>query len=128
MAIEIRRVDLYEQVWGKPMRALAREFGVSDVALKKHCTKLNIPVPGRGYWAKKAAGKAVRRVPLPPPRPGLTPEATEIVGSGLAAPGLQAPGSEGPVWEQEQFESRAENRITVPETPNGLLRVVRQTR
>src|SRR5262245_26229880 len=127
MAIEIRRVDLYEQVWAKPMRALAREYGVSDVALKKHCTKLNIPVPGPGYWAKKAAGKAVRRVPLPPPKPGITPESTEIAGPEVASSVVEDSLPEGPIWDQEQFESRAENRITVPETPNGLSRVVRQT-
>ena len=55
MTIELRRQDLYEQVWAKPMRALAREYGVSDVALKKHCTRLNIPVPGRGYWGQTRA-------------------------------------------------------------------------
>lgn len=30
------------------------------------CHKLQIPLPGRGYWTKKEFGKPVERVPLPP--------------------------------------------------------------
>jgi hypothetical protein len=49
------REDLYEKVWRMPVRLAAREYGVSDVAIGKVCRKLYIPVPGRGYWAKRAA-------------------------------------------------------------------------
>jgi hypothetical protein len=31
----------------------------------KICRKLKIPLPGRGYWAKREFGKPVERVPLP---------------------------------------------------------------
>ncbi|MGF1632107.1 MAG: hypothetical protein ACFCUT_21745 [Kiloniellaceae bacterium] len=41
------------------MAKVAASYGISDVALKKICDKHRIPVPGRGYWAKKAAGKKV---------------------------------------------------------------------
>ena len=58
------RKDLYAKVWSSPMRTVAKEFGVSDVALAKTYRKLHIPVPGRGYWAKKAADKPV--APKPP--------------------------------------------------------------
>lgn len=58
------REDLYKKVWEVPMRTLAKEYGVSDVALGKTCLKLNIPIPGRGYWAKRAAN-----LPIPPPPP-----------------------------------------------------------
>ena len=68
-AQELTRRELYTQVWSRPMRDLAKEFGISDVALKKTCTRHNIPTPERGYWAKKAAGKAVKPTPLPDPRP-----------------------------------------------------------
>jgi hypothetical protein len=48
------------------MQNLAPKYGVSDVGLAKACRKLHIPLPGRGYWAKKAAGKSVpERLPLP---------------------------------------------------------------
>jgi hypothetical protein len=60
------REKLYEQVWSQPIRKLAPEYGVSDVALAKTCRKLQIPRPGRGYWAKLTAGQRVgRRPPLP---------------------------------------------------------------
>lgn len=60
------RQELYNKVWKLPMRLLAKEFGVSNVALAKTCKKLHVPVPGRGYWAKKAANQPVgARPPLP---------------------------------------------------------------
>ena len=59
------RKELYNRVWMVPMWTLPKEFGVSDVALGKTCKKLHIPVPGRGYWAKKAANQPVD------PRPAL---------------------------------------------------------
>jgi hypothetical protein len=70
------REELYEQVWAVPMQKLAKHYGISDVALAKSCRKLLIPLPGRGYWAKKAASQPVRpRPPLPlvqPSAPKLT--------------------------------------------------------
>lgn len=60
------REDLYEQVWTEPMTKLAKQYEVSDVALAKTCRKLSIPLPGRGYWAKKDANRPVGpRPPLP---------------------------------------------------------------
>jgi len=60
------RERLYEEVWSEPMWNLASKYGVSDVALAKTCRKLKVPLPGRGYWAKVAAGKVTRtRPPLP---------------------------------------------------------------
>jgi hypothetical protein len=64
-----RRYDrdkLYEEVWERPMKEVAADYGVSGVALGKMCKKLFIPLPGRGYWNKKNAGRPVpRRPPLP---------------------------------------------------------------
>jgi hypothetical protein len=60
------REELFAKVWATPMQELAKEYGVSDVALAKACKRRGLPVPGRGYWAKKAAGKPVpERPPLP---------------------------------------------------------------
>ncbi len=60
------RGDLYKKVWTLPMQQVAKEYGVSDVAIGKTCRKLQIPVPGTGYWAKKAANRPVElRPPLP---------------------------------------------------------------
>ncbi len=60
------REELYEKVWAEPTRTVARSYGVSDVWLSKVCKWLQVPVPGRGYWAKKAAGKPVRKRPVLP--------------------------------------------------------------
>lgn len=60
------RKELYDLVWSKPMTKVAAELGVSDVALHKVCKKHRVPAPGRGYWAKLAAGKlmADTRAPI----------------------------------------------------------------
>ena len=62
----VQRQILYEQVWAQPMTKLAKEYGISNVALAKICKKLNIPYPWRGYWRRKETGKAVKPLPLPP--------------------------------------------------------------
>jgi hypothetical protein len=47
------------------MTVVAPRYGLSDVGLVKICTKLGIPVPPRGYWAKVKAGRPTRKTPLP---------------------------------------------------------------
>jgi hypothetical protein len=59
------REKLYKEVWAKPTTAVAAVYGVSDVAIKKACKKLNIPTPGRGYWQKVKVGAKIDRPPLP---------------------------------------------------------------
>lgn len=61
------RQELYEDVWSKPMTALAEKYGLSDNGVRKRCKSLNIPIPHLGYWAKLKAGKPVEeKPPLPP--------------------------------------------------------------
>lgn len=66
------RETLYEEVWAEPVETVAGRYGVSGVALAKTCRKLQVPLPDRGYWAKKAHGKEPTRPELPefknPPR------------------------------------------------------------
>jgi hypothetical protein len=57
------REELYVKAWSRPMQKLAQEYGVSGMGLANICRKLLIPVPGRGYWAKKRAGKPVPEQP-----------------------------------------------------------------
>ena len=52
-------------MWSAPVVRVAREFGLSDVALAKACRRRNVPLPPRGYWARRAAGQTVSRTPLP---------------------------------------------------------------
>lgn len=60
------REEVYELVWSQPMTKLIQNFGICDRAIAKNCKKLKIPVPGRGYWARKAAGYKDLQPPLPP--------------------------------------------------------------
>lgn len=70
--MSVTREELYEQVWAEPMLAVAARHEVSSSFLARVCRRLNVPTPARGYWAKRAAGKAP---PLPPlPAPGPTDE------------------------------------------------------
>lgn len=59
------REELYDLVWSKPMTHIAKEFGMSDVAVRKHCRKMDIPTPPVGYWMKLQFGKKVGRPRLP---------------------------------------------------------------
>jgi hypothetical protein len=43
---------LAKLVWQKPLIHAAKDIGVSDVALRKHCLKLGIELPRQGHWAK----------------------------------------------------------------------------
>ncbi|MGB6223018.1 tyrosine-type recombinase/integrase [Haloferula sp.] len=46
------KAKLKKLVWQKPLVHAAKDLGVSDVALKKHCVRLGIELPPRGYWLK----------------------------------------------------------------------------
>ncbi len=129
--MRLSREDLYERVWSTPMRTLAAEFGLSDVGLKKTCTRLRIPTPERGYWAKKAAGQRVRQVPLPKLPASVKPEtmtADFTVAQRAAAQAASPPEpATGPVAEQRAFESRPENLLTVPDVLESPHRLVAAT-
>ncbi len=63
----ITRTQLYAQVWEAPITTLARRYGLSNVGLAKICRRHDVPIPPRGYWAKRYAGKKPRPIPLPTP-------------------------------------------------------------
>lgn len=67
MALEkssFTRRELYDLVWKVPVETLAKEFGLSGRGLGKLCERNGIPVPPRGYWARKAAGRRIVKPPL----------------------------------------------------------------
>lgn len=64
--ITLTREELYKQVWTEPMVHIAKRLGLSDRGLAKLYARYDIPVPPRGWWAKKQHGRAVRRIALPP--------------------------------------------------------------
>jgi hypothetical protein len=65
--VALSRGELYAEVWSVPMLRLGPKYGLSDVGLAKLCRKHDIPLPPRGYWARKQHGKAVKQSRLPSP-------------------------------------------------------------
>jgi hypothetical protein len=65
--IHLSREELFKKVWERPVLEVAAELGVSGVALGKTCRRMGVPVPGRGYWARRAAGEELRMPSLPEP-------------------------------------------------------------
>ena len=45
----MKRAELYALVGEKPVTHVAKQFGLSDVAIRKICIKHKIPLPPLGY-------------------------------------------------------------------------------
>jgi hypothetical protein len=110
MTTILTREQLYDRAWTTPIYTLARELGLSGRGLGKLCARHDIPVPPRGYWAKRAFGKRVVKPPLPSPdtyRKRISfnaPERAEAADTGNAE-----------VHQLIAFEALTANRIFVPE-------------
>lgn len=65
--VEMTREQLYQHVWTTPIHLLSEALGLSDVGLAKTCVQMEVPKPGRGYWARMDAGDPVEQIKLPPP-------------------------------------------------------------
>jgi hypothetical protein len=106
----MKRTELYDLVWLKPMTHLAKEYGLSDVGLRKICVRHGIPTPPLGYWAKLAHGKPGRQIPLPDPEGGAGEDVHLVVRPRKITP------PEVLAARQTAFglESRPENMIEVP--------------
>jgi hypothetical protein len=63
--IALTREALYGEVWSDPIVHVASRLGLSGRGLGKLCARHAIPVPPRGWWAKKQHGHRVRQTPLP---------------------------------------------------------------
>jgi hypothetical protein len=72
MSYTFFRQELFDLVWFEPTRTIAKRLGISDVGLAKACRRADLLLPPRGYWAKLAAGKAVKKPKLPPRGPGMS--------------------------------------------------------
>jgi hypothetical protein len=107
--ILLSRVELYKMVWSEPVWTLARKHGLSDRGLAKICAKMDIPVPGRGYWQKKKNGWRIPVPPLPPPKKSTIAEVrlgkSQKPSTDIANPEL---------GDKISYERQSENRITVP--------------
>src|SRR5471032_1051235 len=87
---DLTREELYGLVWSTPATKLAKQFGVSDVAIFKRCQKLGVPRPERGYWRRLEFGKAAAKPELPPP-PLSPPEVSAQEMQKPLAPGIALP-------------------------------------
>ena len=103
-AEKITREELYEAVWSEPIHQLSKALGISDVGLAKVCKKLNVPVPGRGYWAKNRATRKLLRISLPLLEAGQ-PAEHQIT---------QAHCGEAERWTRETIQRLAGEGISVP--------------
>jgi hypothetical protein len=75
--IILNRKTVYREVWERPISKVAKEYGLSDRGLAKICSRLAVPTPPRGYWAKLESGQKPR-IPALPNVTGKVEEAVEI--------------------------------------------------
>lgn len=108
----LSREPLFELIWSRPMTEAAKQTGLSDGGLAKICRRLSIPIPGRGYGAKKEAGRAPSRPPLP--ALGKNEQSEVLVTRHEPPPPEPAQQSESE--RLIAFENAPENRITVDPT------------
>lgn len=76
-ATTVTREDLYRLVWETPITRLAASYGITGTGLKKICDRLDVPVPPRGFWARKEAGQPVVQFRLLKPKAN-TPASVDI--------------------------------------------------
>jgi hypothetical protein len=106
----LTRRELYALIWSEPASSLAKRYGLSDRGLGKLCARHDIPVPPRGWWAKKAAGHRVRPELLPPLRSGQS----EMITIRHQQPKPEAVVPQESHVPEIAFEQRLENHIVVP--------------
>ena len=115
------RAELYEKVWTIPMRTLAKEFGLSDVGLAKLCRRHNIPLPGRGYWARIQFGQKIAR-PVLPALGNTEPEIVEISRHEADGTDQQDPKEQLPIPTVEVSNDREISHPVVKRIENSLSR------
>ncbi|HPI31164.1 MAG TPA: hypothetical protein PLC90_10115 [Bacteroidales bacterium] len=57
---KLSRKELYDLVWSTPMSTLAKKYAITDSGLRKICLRMQIPLPGFGYWMKIKYNKPVQ--------------------------------------------------------------------
>ena len=124
--MQLKRKELYDRVWAEPIQKLAKEYGLSDVGLAKVCRRHAIPVPPRGYWARKHAGQRVTRTALPPSAPKGYGDTIQLIGpDDQPAKGER---EEPRVHPLVAAESDPANAITVPDELQIRHPLLRSTR
>jgi hypothetical protein len=124
MAKRLSRNELYELDRSEPLKILSPRFEISDVALKKACARAEVPTPGLGHWAKRAAGKSMPQVALPERPPGMDDEVLIGAGHGywhsgwseeeLLGPLPLPPDFEEPLKRLHERIAKTVGKVTVP--------------
>lgn len=74
VANRVKRRELFDRVWSKPMTTNAAELGTTPSALSTLAKRLGLPLPRAGHWMKKEVGKEPT-TPDYPVDPGLDEQA-----------------------------------------------------
>lgn len=111
--ISLTRQELYDRVWTTPIDRLSRELRLSGRGLGKLCERHGIPVPPRGYWAKKGAGKQVKQPPLPAPSSYTATTLWFVVPDSRDAPDTS--GDDPGIHPLIAFEQQADHHVAVPD-------------
>ena len=104
------------------MTEIAKEYGVSDKAIAKICNKLNIPVPGLGYWRKIEVGQEIKKIPLPDVPPNFP--TTHIIRKYEPEYPIEIPGE---VQKLIDYENDPVNKIEVPRQRKWYHKIVKKT-
>ncbi len=100
----ISRETLYEQVWREPISKLATTYHVSGSYIARICRELNVPTPGRGYWAQVSAGKNPLKEGLPKHKVG-----------------------DPTMWMRSSTSSRHTDVMPVPPAPRSIIPPLRRS-
>jgi hypothetical protein len=122
----LKREALYKMVWSEPVSKLARGYGLSDRGLGKICQRLEIPVPGRGYWQMKKKGL---KMPVPPLRPTKKLNTTGAYINRTSKPRMDGE-QDHETCDLITAEKLPENKITVPpslDSPHSLIAMTQRS-
>lgn len=125
MPFILTREQLSQRVWEMPIDTLRKEYGLSNVGLGKICGHRQIPVPPRGYWAKKYAGHKMKPPP-PLPKPTKPEYAATIHLHRETVVKSEAVGEPATVAPEIAFERDPVNTIIVPDDLRVAHPVLRQ--
>lgn len=133
-AFFLSREALYIKVWETPTVKLAKEFGVSDVAIGKMCKRLDVPKPPLGYWRRVETGAKKKIPPLTKPNDKtkagvwIYPKSEEQTLEFEDEYKKQSAVIEQNIAKQSGLESLPENKIEVAATLHKPHQLVAQTR
>lgn len=119
--IRMTREQLHNLVWSKALRDAAIEIGVSDVGLKKICSRYGIPTPPQGYWLRVGPRDPAK---VPAVLPTLASQVIDIHALDPASPLAKAEEARRDLLLDR--ESKPEFAISVEAPPGSLHPMIRR--